>query len=502
MPDRHRHDWAHIAVASIDGRIEVEGRLRCEFGRPPDLTASWSWDGVRLEVKSDPFGFRPLFYWADAHRLVVAESVNPILCRIGNPSLDLTALSVLLRSGHILGDDTPFLGVRQLGPNGVLTWSSTKGLEVRAGPRPAGTLRAGIDREEAIREYARLFQQAVEQSHAASDRERLVVPLSGGRDSRHIAFALHASGVMPAAYATALHQPWRADEDARVAGLVAQALGAPHVVIPQRGASLRNCVDMVRETSFLTNEHGWQLPLRDWVTTNADAVVDGIGGDVMSAALGQSMDLHASFQERDYEKVIRQVSDPSKFAGWEGILPRGLRNALSADIARRRLRQELELHADHHNPARSFFFWNRTRKQIGQSPFCLFRRVRVATPYLMPELWAFLDSLPFDIVADRTFHDETIARAYPTLAAIPYADETARRPLRRNEALGVSLAFLRLLWSLRTDTAIRLPRMTGRGIRSLMDHRVWWSHLGALYLLSLLSVPSLEIAEHDRSPRG
>ena len=48
------------------------------------------------------------------------------------------------------------------------------------------------------------------------------------------------------------------------------------------------------------------------------------------------------------------------------------------------------------------------------------RGVRVATPYLDLELWSFLDSLPFDIVADHTFHDETICRAYPALAHIPH----------------------------------------------------------------------------------
>src|SRR6266851_6515410 len=192
MPDRSASEYAYIAIVSINGRVEVEGRLRCEFGRPPDLAASWSWDGVRLEVRSDTLGFRPLFYWADARRLIVAESVNPILRRIGKPALDLAALSVLLRSGLFLGDDTPFLGVRQLGPNAVLTWSSMEGLKIRQGSRPAGKLQPGIDRRVAIGEYARLFQQTVDRVVARSERGRLVVPLSGGRDSRHIAFALHA----------------------------------------------------------------------------------------------------------------------------------------------------------------------------------------------------------------------------------------------------------------------------------------------------------------------
>jgi hypothetical protein len=134
-----------------------------------------------------------------------------------------------------------------------------------------------------------------------------VVPYRAA-DSRHVAFALHAAGIRPAAYVTAMHQPWRSDEDARVAELVCRALRAPHVVIPQPSRSLHHCIDVVRETSFLTNEHAWLPPLRDWITANADAIIDGIGRDIMSAALGQTKDVHASFQERDFGKVIRQVS--------------------------------------------------------------------------------------------------------------------------------------------------------------------------------------------------
>jgi hypothetical protein len=166
---------------------------------------------------------------------------------------------------------------------------------------------------------------------------------------------------------------------------------------------------------------------------------------------------------------------------------------LSPEIAHRRVREELELHAGHHNPARSFYFWNRTRKQLALSPFCLFRAVRVAAPYLMPELWSFLDGLPFEIVADRTFHDETIAYAYPAFAHIPYEDIEATRPFRRSEALGVGVDFLRLLCSFRAIKGFDLTRQLKRAVGSLVDHRVWWSQSGALYLLALLDVPNLEI---------
>jgi hypothetical protein len=425
--------------------------------------------------------------------MIVAESVHPILQRTKNPSLDPVALSVFLRTGLFLGDDTPFLGVRQLGPNSVLTWSPLDGLHVRQGPRPAGALQSGIGRTQAVKKYAELFQEAVTQAVFAGEMGRLVVPLSGGRDSRHIAYALHKAGITPVTYATAMHQPWRADEDARVAKLVCEALGVPHVVIPQPRFRLKNCVVAPRETGFLTDELAWLLPFRDWITGNADTTFDGVGGDMMSAALGQTWQFHESFQARNFKTIIQQLFTQSRIAGWEGILAGELMEKLSPEIAHRRVREELELHAGHHNPARSFYFWNRTRKQLALSPFCLFRAVRVAAPYLMPELWSFLDGLPFEIVADRTFHDETIAYAYPAFAHIPYEDIEATRPFRRSEALGVGVDFLRLLCSFRAIKGFDLTRQLKRAVGSLVDHRVWWSQSGALYLLALLDVPNLEI---------
>jgi hypothetical protein len=155
LDDRPRSELAYFSPSSFDGQLGIEGRPTCRFGQPPDLSASWSWYRDQLEVRSDALGFRPLYYWADSSGIVVAKSVHPILQRIKNPSLDPVALSVFLRTGLVLGDDTLFLGVRQLGPNSVLTWSPLDGLHVRRGPQP-NHRRKGVLRR-AVRKLARSF---------------------------------------------------------------------------------------------------------------------------------------------------------------------------------------------------------------------------------------------------------------------------------------------------------------------------------------------------------
>src|SRR5712692_6551138 len=110
MDDRSRSEFACLSVSSVNGKLGVEGRATCRFDHPPNLTASWSWDGDRLEVRSDALGFRPLYYWAAPGRVIVA--VHPTLQRIKNHLSTPVALSVFLRTGLFLGDDTPFRGVR------------------------------------------------------------------------------------------------------------------------------------------------------------------------------------------------------------------------------------------------------------------------------------------------------------------------------------------------------------------------------------------------------
>src|SRR5262249_4477166 len=118
----------------------------------------------------------------------------------------------------------------------------------------------------------------------APQRGDVAVPLSGGRDSRHILLELHEQAHRPQLCVTARLYPPRNDEDARVAASVAAALGLPHVVLEQGerfDAELQKNV----ATSFCAEEHSWALVLADFLRRRAGTVYDGIGGDVLSAGL-------------------------------------------------------------------------------------------------------------------------------------------------------------------------------------------------------------------------
>jgi asparagine synthase (glutamine-hydrolysing) len=108
-------------------------------------------------------------------------------------------------------------------------------------------------REMPAREYARRVTEAVERATVSADR--LILPLSGGRDSRHIAFARQELGKRVTSYVTTRHLPWWQDEDVRVATQLVSILGSRHVVVTQPNAYVGNIVRTFRRTGFCSLRH-------------------------------------------------------------------------------------------------------------------------------------------------------------------------------------------------------------------------------------------------------
>jgi len=143
-------------------------------------------------LANDRFGLRPL-YWAHYDgKFVFGPEVKVIL---QDPAfrrqLNLVALAEYMRFQHLLGDKTFFEGISLLPPASVLTLDlSADALKVQPywSFAEIPELRKGIEYEEAVREAARLFQNAIDRR--SSGEQRVGLYLSGGLDSRLIAGCL------------------------------------------------------------------------------------------------------------------------------------------------------------------------------------------------------------------------------------------------------------------------------------------------------------------------
>jgi asparagine synthase (glutamine-hydrolysing) len=480
-----RRSKNRISLTYDGHRFQVRGTTNVLLGSSAGVFAKWGWNGKTLTATNCSLGFRPLFYRLSATGIALSDHPGGVLEEGDHAALDSRALSVFLRLGFFLGEDTAFHGIRQLAPASTLTWSSS-GMRLHTGDRLAGEP-IRTSREAATREFAALLEAAVQE--AARTAECSVLPLSGGRDSRHIAFALARSVGKPICAVTSKHLPPRADEDVRIARLVASALGAEHVVIEQPSAAVEQMYSAVAEAGFLSDEMGWLSPLVAYLSEKRGTVYDGIAGDVMSAGLFQGFELHDALVGGRTDEAATLILNEwrSSCAGWEELIrDPGLKSALREEIARDRLREELSRHVQHPNPARSFYFWNRTRREIALVPFMLLGELDVSTPYLHPRLWRFLDGLPYEMVADRRFHDQTIAIAYPQHNVIPYEDKSTERHTGLAERLGFAAGFLRLAAG--SSRHVARPALLRRTLGLLRTIDPWWSPKMALYLCALMDL--------------
>jgi len=154
-----------------------------------------------------------------------------------------------------------------------------------------------------------------------------------------------------------------------------------------------------------------------------------------------------------------------------GLLSSGAYPRLGREVALERVVKELARHVDAPNPVSSFYFWNRTRRCVAAGPFgMLSRACSVLTPYLDPAVYELLASLPATMFLDHRFHADTIARAFPRYAEIPFQPKGARQT-------GAGRSYRRLAADLLRYSRAgsgRLARrgfITARTLRALVDPR-------------------------------
>lgn len=477
-----------VRVERRHGELRVSGERSFRMVTSPvdrsALEVAWSWQDDRLEVRSDRLGFLPIFYAASPDRILVSPSLPKLISEGAPVELDEAALAAFFQLGFFLGEDTPFRSIRVLPPDGVLYWRSGK-LEVSGGFTLQSEVR--LTRRAALDGYVSLFQQAIHRS--LPHHGRIGVPLSGGRDSRHILLELHRQDCLPQLCVTLEHPsgdwPPRPLEDALVASRLAERLGVRHVILPPPSDRLEAEVRKNILTGFSADEHGWMLPLRDFFHGRRLRVYDGIGGDVLSAGLFLTP-RRLRFLEGDC------ISDLAHDLCSNGYFLTLVRQSarFPRDLAVEQIERELRRHIAAPNPIGSFYFWNRTRREIGQAPFGLFLdKAAISTPYLDPDLQGFLASLPIGLLRDKRFHSDAIARGYPNFADVPYRASGKLHHGDGGRRLARFALQLLLYAAGGSRNTLRLPPLAARIARSFIDakYRPAVSAFGpvAVYLIQL-----------------
>ncbi|WP_020008869.1 hypothetical protein [Thioalkalivibrio thiocyanoxidans] len=383
----------------------------------PTLVAGWSFDGASLSVSADRLGFIPLFYAREGRRLIVADSLQEAAARLSAPAFDDEAIAVFMALGYLVGAQTPLAGVKVLMPGETLLWREG----VLSGERPAIPLTPPFsgDPHEARTRFTELFARAIER-RAAGGVGRL--PLSGGRDSRHICLELAQQDTPPPR--TLVLRAKRGDESG-VACTVARHLGIECQVIDNPQDRIAAERQKNRLNHYSTDENSWYLALMPHLE---GPVFDGLAGDVLCNGSYFDARLAECLGAGDLEGAANRVLMAGSYTSF---LKRTFQDRWRLQIARDAIIRELGAHVGTPDPAKSFVFWNRIRREIALLPIAMAgQQQAVCLPYQDPDVLEFLLSLPWQSFATRAFHDEVIRSCYPHAAHIPYSQKATGSPPR------------------------------------------------------------------------
>ena len=486
----------YFHAKQIGTEIKTDGLLVCHNGHKvassngniDGVFADWAWDGSRLVVHNDQYGFYPLYYYTISGEFGISTSIAKLMELGAPPLFDDAGMAVFLRLGFFIGEDTPFKGIRALPRCHSFCWT-TEGLQIElTKPRIKTTI---ISRSRAIDAYISLFRQSI-QRRLATDYTLL---LSGGKDSRHILFELCAAGHRPELCITSAKSLAWIDDDIAVAKELTATLNLRHVTLAEPHPCLEGELRTNLVTSFCSDEHGWFLPVADYLSNKTRTTYDGIGpGDVLSAAYFTNNERLAMFRAGKFTELAVCLLDKAKESIPEGILaailPLEEYRRFNRELATEHLSDELKLHAEAPDPVGAFYLANRTRREIALAPYALLANIEnVYSPYLDHDLYDFLSSLPAEMLIDHKFHLDTILRAYPEYSRIPYA-ENSRLRLKsskhfRRFALDLLRYAVRHLPLQFVRHSFLLPRLARALVDAKYSYEVSWFGQLTTYLIQL-----------------
>ena len=450
------------------------------------LFARWHWDGTTLHAQVDECGFYPLYYYATDTECAISPSI-PMLLRLGAPSeLDYAALSVFMRIGWFVGTDTPFRSIRAFLPNGSLTWSAK---ETRVtGAIPLGKS-SHLNRSEGIDGYIHLFRAALRRRLPKDDN--FTVLLTGGRDSRHQLYELCLAGHKPKIGHSIGEYIVAANVEMEAAAAVAKATGVQHRITNQVQSAFALEIRNNLGTNFCADEHSWLWPLADYLRGKYNTIYDGLGGSIFDRGfqltetrldLCESGRLHELADDlMNKEETLSMLSDSLKT-----LCPR--------ELAISHLAEELRIHIGTPNPIDSFLFWTRTRRESVLSSYrVLDGSHTVFCPFIDLALVDHLASLPGRMMLDHNFHDETIHRAFPQYAHIPFGPKGDPLQMSWKQSWQLTGELSALLATRQRSQFVRYSFLIPRMMRCLIDKRysdsILWIGQFSLYFLQLEALP-------------
>ncbi|MEV4801255.1 asparagine synthetase B family protein [Nonomuraea sp. NPDC049421] len=377
-------------------------------------------DGGRVALHTGALGLVDVYYVQVDDAVYFSSLIQPLL-NLVPVAIDWSAWASILQVTFPLGEATPYTEVKRLPGASALVWEHGRLTTERRLPRWLRTepYEAWISPQEIV--------ELLDHVYADYEGRPLLVPVSGGYDSRLLAGVAKARGADVESWTTSPDDG--TDTDIAFARAITRELGIPHRVVPQDAASYpADAMEVARRLEYLTPHHAWYAPFAKEVHGAGRILVDGLaGGPLLKNFMVSGAALEARTQAERSAAVLGSLSlgQPSQpflskaAAQWMEETVR--EQFLAATSMFHGHRAELPLSVLH----------TRTVRGIARSAVNLVGpEASFLAPFIHPEFFDAALSVGVARKHQGRFYREVLHAANPRVAALP-STNVVKQPLMR-----------------------------------------------------------------------
>jgi hypothetical protein len=326
---------------------------------------------------------------------------------------DYPAICIFAATGFFLEQDTYYQGLKVLSPATILKDDGSQETWFKWHYHPRD-----ISLKQATEEFAHLFETIIQEQVGT---QKVILPLSGGLDSRTQAAALKHLGKEVNSYG---YRFARGHDETRYGKRIAQACGFPFQEWEVQQGYLWNCIDELAKINGCYSEftHPRQMAFLDRYASMGDVFSLGHWGDVLFDDMRVSEDLPFGQQvEVVLKKILKKGGQELAEDLWQAW---GLQGAFM-DYLRARvetLMAAIDIPHSANARIRAFksLYWAPRWTSVNLS---IFEAVRPITlPYYDDHMCQFICTLPEQHLSGRQIQIEYLKMRAPELARIPWQD--------------------------------------------------------------------------------
>ncbi|MFI7451793.1 asparagine synthetase B family protein [Nonomuraea sp. NPDC049714] len=377
-------------------------------------------DGSRVTLHAGALGLVDVYYVRLGEAVYFSSLIQPLISLVP-VSIDWSAWASILQVTFPLGEATPYADISRLPGSGALVWDQGRLATERRLPR--WLRREPYEAWTSAGEIVELLHEV----YKDYDGRKLLVPISGGYDSRLLGSVAKARGFDVESWTTSPDDG--NDTDIAFARSITRELGIPHRVIMQDAADYpEDAREVARRLEYLTPHHAWYAPFAKQVHQAGRVLVDGLaGGPLLKNFMVSGAALEATTQAERSAAVLGSLS---LGAPTQPMLSKAAAQWMAETVQEQFAAATSMLHG-HRAELPLSVLHTRTVRGIARSAVNLVGpESSFAAPFIHPDFFDAALSVGVTRKDKGRFYREVLQAANPRVAALP-STNVIKQPLRR-----------------------------------------------------------------------